>query len=92
MFGLSTHKFEGVYVFSSDPSLVVQHQGYFPGSSLRLAALEPSTQQVDQEILRDFFWTLYSKVDAVSQGLRVIYEVANRIGSVSNFVLQPYDC
>ncbi|GAW04404.1 sec8 exocyst complex component specific domain-containing protein [Lentinula edodes] len=85
MFGLSTHKSEGVYVFSSDPSLVVQHQGYFPGSSLRLAALESSAQQVDQEILRDFFWTLYSKVDAVSQGLRVIYEVANRIGSRREF-------
>ncbi|KAJ3882708.1 exocyst complex component sec8 [Lentinula edodes] len=85
MFGLSTHKSEGVYVFSSDPSLVVQYQGYFPGSSLRLAALESSAQQVDQEILRDFFWTLYSKVDAVSQGLRVIYEVANRIGSRREF-------
>ncbi|KAF9076098.1 Sec8 exocyst complex component-specific domain-containing protein [Rhodocollybia butyracea] len=59
--------------------------GYLPESSLRLAALESSFQQVDQEILRDFFWTLYSKMDAVAQGLRVIYEVANRIGSRRDF-------
>ena len=52
-------------------------------SSLRLAALEPSTKQIDHEILKDFFWTLYSKLDAVAQGLGVVSEVANRIGSVS---------
>ena len=52
-------------------------------SSLRLAALEPSTKQIDHEILIDFFWTLYSKLDAVAQGLGVVSEVANRIGSVS---------
>ncbi|KAE9408284.1 hypothetical protein BT96DRAFT_962930 [Gymnopus androsaceus JB14] len=86
MFGFSTTKSEGVYIFSSDPSLIIQHKnGYFPASSLRLAALESSAQQVDQEILRDFFWTLYSKMDAVAQGLRVIYEVANRIGSRRDF-------
>lgn len=50
---------------------------------LRLAALEASTKATDQETLRDFFWTLYSKLDAVTQGLRVVYEVSNRIGSVS---------
>ena len=50
---------------------------------LRLTALESSSQHVDHEILRDLFWTLYSKLDAVTQGLRVVYEVANRIGSVS---------
>lgn len=52
-------------------------------SSLRLAALESSTKQIDHEILKDFFWTLYSKLDAVAQGLGVVSEVANRIGSVS---------
>lgn len=89
MFGFSTSKSERVYIFSSDPSLVVQHKnGYFPASSLRLAALESSAQQVDQEILRDFFWTLYSKMDAVAQGLRVIYEVALRIGSVSLLIFE----
>ncbi|ETW86911.1 hypothetical protein HETIRDRAFT_377575 [Heterobasidion irregulare TC 32-1] len=52
---------------------------------LRLTALESSSQHVDHEILRDLFWTLYSKLDAVTQGLRVVYEVANRIGSRRDF-------
>ena len=51
-------------------------------TNLRLTALESSTKVIDQEVLRDFFWTLYSKLIAVSEGLRVVYEVANRIGSV----------
>ncbi|KNZ74114.1 putative exocyst complex component sec8 [Termitomyces sp. J132] len=42
---------------------------------------ESSSKRVEHEILKDLFWTLYSKLDAVAQGLRVIYEVANRIGS-----------
>ncbi|KZT75066.1 hypothetical protein DAEQUDRAFT_742424 [Daedalea quercina L-15889] len=54
-------------------------------ASLRLAALEASTKYADQETLRDFFWTLYSKLDAITQGLRVVYEVSNRIGSRRNF-------
>ena len=64
---------------------------------LRLTALESSTKHADHEILRDLFWTLYSKLDAVMQGLRVVYEVANRIGSVSQIdvsscddLLQPF--
>jgi Exocyst complex component Sec8 C-terminal len=52
-------------------------------SCLRLTSLESSVKEADQETLRDMFWTLYSKLDAVLQGLRVVYEVANRIGSVS---------
>ena len=51
-------------------------------TALRLTALESSTKILDQEILKDFFWTLYSKLIAVSEGLRVVYEIANRIGSV----------
>jgi exocyst complex component 4 len=57
---------------------------------LRLTALESSTKHTDHEILRDLFWTLYSKLDAVMQGLRVVYEVANRIGSVS--LIDVYLC
>ncbi|KAI1789788.1 Sec8 exocyst complex component-specific domain-containing protein [Ganoderma leucocontextum] len=49
-------------------------------TALRLTALE-STKVLDQEILKDFFWTLYSKLIAVGEGLRVVYEVANRISS-----------
>lgn len=51
-------------------------------SSLRSAVLEASAKKIDHEILNDFFWTLYSKFDAVAQGLGVVSEVANRIGSV----------
>ncbi|KAG8889462.1 hypothetical protein FRB98_004147 [Tulasnella sp. 332] len=48
---------------------------------LRLPALEIHTKGFDREALRDFFWTLYSKLDAVVQGLTVLYEVSNRVGS-----------
>lgn len=82
---------EGGYIFvANDPTGIID--GVVPSiptkgillrtSSLRLAALESSTKQVDQEALKDFFWTLYSKLDAVTQGLRVVWEVSNRIGSV----------
>lgn len=76
---------EGVYIFSGDPSSVPAPsvKGILSkASSLRLAALESSAKRVDHEILKDLFWTLYSKLDAVAQGLRVVYEVANRVGSV----------
>ncbi|KAH9944194.1 Sec8 exocyst complex component-specific domain-containing protein [Epithele typhae] len=56
-------------------------KGVLDATSLRLTALEASTKVIDQETLRDFFWTLYSKLIAVSEGLRVVFEVANRIGS-----------
>ena len=52
-------------------------------ATLRLAGLESTSKVSDQETLRDLFWTLYSKLDAVAQGLRVVYEISNRIGSVS---------
>ncbi|THH28293.1 hypothetical protein EUX98_g5894 [Antrodiella citrinella] len=59
--------------------------GLVAASSLRLAALEASTKRMDQEVMKDLFWTLYSKLDAVAQGFRVIYEIANRIGSRRDF-------
>jgi Exocyst complex component Sec8 C-terminal len=40
----------------------------------------------DHETLRDIFWTLYSKLNAVLQSFRVTYEVANRIGQVGALV------
>lgn len=83
---------EGGYIFVGNDSVGITLDGVVPSMppkgipfrafSLRLAALESSTKQVDQEILKDFFWTVYSKLDAVTQGLRVVCEVANRIGSV----------
>jgi exocyst complex component 4 len=62
----------GIYVFV----------GEGPGA-LRLAALEGAAKKADHEILRDLCWTLYSKLDAVVQGLRVVSEVSERIASVS---------
>ncbi|CAG8601119.1 15253_t:CDS:10 [Acaulospora colombiana] len=41
-----------------------------PVSLLRLAALENSASVVDHAVLRDLFWTLFSKLDAVCQSLR----------------------
>ncbi|KAG9054799.1 hypothetical protein FS842_004091 [Serendipita sp. 407] len=56
-----------------------------PASLLRYIELENSISNTDHEILRDLFWTLYSKMDAVSQSMRVVYEVADRIGSRKDF-------
>lgn len=37
------------------------------------------------ETLKDLFWTLYSKLDAVLQGFRVMYEVSQRIAARRDF-------
>ncbi|KAG6911570.1 hypothetical protein DXG01_011872 [Tephrocybe rancida] len=85
--GEAVGRTEGAYIFTSDnPALnsATPAKGTFlRASCLRLAALESSSKRVEHEILKDLFWTLYSKLDAVAQGLRVVYEVANRVGSVS---------
>ncbi|CCL98507.1 uncharacterized protein FIBRA_00506 [Fibroporia radiculosa] len=76
----------GVTIVPGAPRSAIGITGRVPSlkaASIRLTALESSTKQGDQETLRDFFWTLYSKLDAVTQALRVVYEVSNRIGSVS---------
>ncbi|KAJ7783589.1 exocyst complex component sec8 [Mycena maculata] len=77
-----------IYTFSptdSSSASAMSKTALWSVSGLRLVALESSAKQVDHEILKDFFWTLYSKLDAVAQSLRVIYEVANRIGSRRDF-------
>lgn len=38
-------------------------------------------------ILRDLFWTLYSKMAAVLEGHRIVYEVARWIPSASTYNL-----
>lgn len=53
-------------------------------SLLRLNASQTSALALSAETLRDLFWTLYSKLDAVLQGFRVGYEVCVRIGEVSS--------
>lgn len=81
----TTIRASNVYVFAANENggdnLLLNNQ--LDASLLRLAALEATDREVDHEILRDLFWTLYSKLDAVTQSLRVVYEVSNRIGSVS---------
>ncbi|KII94197.1 hypothetical protein PLICRDRAFT_171865 [Plicaturopsis crispa FD-325 SS-3] len=94
--GGSSGRSEGVFVFTGSETTggasgssfgpgVSPKGGLLSASSLRLAALESSAKQVDHEVLNDFFWTVYSKLDAVTQGLRLVYEVANRIGSRRDF-------
>ncbi|KAL4069759.1 Sec8 exocyst complex component-specific domain-containing protein [Scleroderma yunnanense] len=87
------NKSEGGYIFTSNASTVVDSTQLYlasagttmRASTIRLAALESSTKHVDQEILNDLFWTVYSKLHAVSQSLRVVFEVSNRIGSRRDF-------
>ncbi|KAF8807754.1 hypothetical protein BYT27DRAFT_7189848 [Phlegmacium glaucopus] len=78
-------KSEGVYTFNtchaSVDSTVGTKTPLMKSSSLRLSALESLATRVDHDILKDLFWTLYSKLDAVAQGLRVVTEVTTRIGS-----------
>jgi exocyst complex component 4 len=88
--GTGGERSDAVFVFSSgDANGIVSMSAMAPPKgglispcNLRLAALESSSKRVDHETLKDFFWTVYSKLDAVTQGLRVVFEVSNRIGSV----------
>ncbi|KAG5647569.1 hypothetical protein DXG03_008922 [Asterophora parasitica] len=88
-FNAAIGRTEGVYILASENPAVgpmaLSKGSFLKSTSLRLAALESSTKRVDHEILKDLFWTLYSKLDAVGQGLRVVYEVANRVGSRRDF-------
>lgn len=80
---------EGAYMFNTGAPLSgIPNTGmkgpHLKASTLRLNTLESLVKRVDHETLLDLFWTLYSKLDAVAQGFRVVSEVANRIGSVSS--------
>ncbi|CAO1627775.1 unnamed protein product [Parajaminaea phylloscopi] len=46
---------------------------------LRISSAESSQVESDGEVMRDLFWTLFSKLDAVLQGHRVVHEVASMI-------------
>ncbi|UZJ53559.1 hypothetical protein CBS101457_002879 [Exobasidium rhododendri] len=50
-------------------------------SSLRLSTLESNRVERDGETMRDLFWTLFSKLEAVLEGHRVIFEVVKKISS-----------
>lgn len=68
---------------SGRPATVFSSSRSISQTTLRHASLESGVRPADQETLRDLFWTLYSKFDAVLQGLRAIFEVSNRIGLVN---------
>lgn len=51
----------------------------------RLATLEMGASPQHAAVLRDLFWTLYSKLAAVLEAHRIVYEVARWISSVSTF-------
>jgi len=71
---------EGAYLFvasGSASATAPTKSSSLRCSTLRLSALESLAKRVDHEILKDLFWTLYSKLVAVAQGMRVISEVAN---------------
>ncbi|KAK4052526.1 exocyst subunit [Microbotryomycetes sp. JL221] len=54
-------------------------------SALRLTTAESNLLEMNVETLKDLFWTLFSKLDAVLQGFRVAYEVAMRITERRDF-------
>ena len=87
-------KSEGVYIFDTCHASIDATLGtktpLMKSSSLRLLALESLAKRADHDVLKDLFWTLYSKLDAVAQGLRVVTEVTTRIGSVCINVLLIY--
>ncbi|KAM0750251.1 hypothetical protein T439DRAFT_356891 [Meredithblackwellia eburnea MCA 4105] len=66
-------------------SLSLSHASTQRSSLLRLSATETTELEQNVETLRDLFWTLYSKLDAVLQGFRVTYEVAGRIAERRDF-------
>lgn len=66
-------------------SLSISHTSTSRSSLLRLTTTESNELELNVETLRDLFWTLYSKLDAVLQGFRVAYEVATRIAERRDF-------
>ncbi len=59
---------------------------FAPGDTLRIAiSLDTVGPPKHAAVLRDLFWTLYSKLAAVLEGHRVIYEVARWISSRRDF-------
>ncbi|KAF8316216.1 Sec8 exocyst complex component-specific domain-containing protein [Cantharellus anzutake] len=77
---VSTAVRTAAYTFADTP-----RSAHDASSSLRLIVLEATSKESDLETLRDLFWTLFSKLNAVLQGFRVTYEVSNRISSRRDF-------
>jgi exocyst complex component 4 len=62
-----------------------QRRSIFAPTEARLntVALDAAGSSKHTMVLRDLFWTLYSKLGAVFEGHRVVYEVARWISAVS---------
>lgn len=63
------------------PNGIVE-SAFTPSQSLRMAVALEAGPPLHALILRDLFWTLYSKLAAVLEGHRVLYEVVRWIASV----------
>ncbi len=63
------------------PVSVFKTPGFLPSSQevLRVAALETAGNQIQVETLRDLFWTVFSKLRAVLESHRLLYEVTTRL-------------
>lgn len=65
------------------PASTRRHSLITAADSLRIAvSLDTMSPPHHAAVLRDLFWTLYSKLAAVLEGHRVVYEVARWIPSV----------
>lgn len=64
----------------------------FQNDTLRVVvSLDASGPPKHAVVLRDLFWTLYSKIAAVMEGHRTVYEVVKWIASVSGLSLRHAD-
>jgi hypothetical protein len=71
----------------SFPASSRRHSLVTPADNLRIAvSLNTMSPPHHAAIIRDLFWTLYSKLAAVLEGHRVVYEVARWIPSVCALV------
>lgn len=76
--------------FGSFASASGDRQSGRPVSTLlRMSAAESSQVASDGEVMRDLFWTLFSKLNAVLQGHRVIHDVASIISQRAGFKEAP---
>ncbi|OCF43069.1 exocyst complex component 4 [Kwoniella heveanensis CBS 569] len=74
-------------MFSSRPDSSLKRKSLFaPAETLRIeVSLGATGPPQHAAILKDLFWTLYSKLAAVLEGHRVVYEVARWISSRRDF-------
>jgi hypothetical protein len=71
--------FSGTFAASNTAAYSLLLRSSMTSSSVSDEASSASLVQLNTEILMDFFWTLFSKLDAVLQGFRVLNDVVQRI-------------